>query len=126
MSVDFQKYTYREAGKELATIEQHLRAFGPNSRDFCLECIAKHTMHLSKLASEGKGFFPNDVDWWTKLEDWTDKILDEGEAGEVNHEKTQAWAEEARLLRKELQSKYMGNMGRCECVTGLEPCCHGG
>jgi hypothetical protein len=122
VAVDFQKYTRRQAGKEMAAIEQHLRVYGPDSKDFCMECIAKHTMHLSALASEGKGFFPKDYDWWDALERWTDEVLDIGE-GKVSMSQIKKWMTEIRTWRKELQEKYMGNMGKCQCVTGKEICC---
>jgi hypothetical protein len=122
VAVDFQKYTRKQAGKELAAIEQHLRGFNAGSASFCMECIGKHAMHLSALASEGKGFFPDDEDWWAGLEEWIDGVLEEGENA-ITMEQISRWVREARKWRKELQAKYMGNMGKCECVTGKEICC---
>jgi hypothetical protein len=130
MPVDFRKYTRRCAVEELAAIQKHLNAFvgtaEVNSTEvFCLECIGKHVSHLGALASEGIDFFPDDAKWWRGLKKWVDDLLDEGEEGQIKGEQVRRWMEDARRLRKELQAMYMGNFGRCECVTGLEPCCHG-
>ena len=124
---DFRKITRRQAQKELAAIEAHLRGLTAQtqSEHFCLECIGKHLGHLGALAQEGVGFFPEDAEWWGKLEKWAEDILDYGEENEATLKQVKAWLVEARDWRKELQSKYMGNFGKCECVTGREPCCHG-
>lgn len=129
MSVDFRKYTRRQAARELAAIEGHLRGFVGEGKKastevFCLECIGKHVSHLGALAEEGVGFFPDDAGWWRDLGLWVESILDEGEEGRIGQAQVRKWMDQARKLRKELQAMYMGNFGRCECVTGLEPCCH--
>jgi len=124
---DFRKITRRQAQRELACIEAHLRGLTAQNQTetFCLECIGKHLGHLGGLAAEGVGFFPEDADWWGRLELWVEGILDEGEKGEVSHAQVTKWLTEARSWRKKLQSKYMGNFGKCQCVTGMEACCHG-
>ncbi len=120
-------YTRRQAGKELAAIEQHLRGFDENQPQFCMECIGKHALHLSAVSDEGKTFFPDDLSFWQRLGAWADRLLDEGEAGRVaSHAVAATLAAESRDLRKELQELYMGEMGKCKCITGNEPCCvHG-
>lgn len=119
-----EKYTRRQAGKELAAIEQHLRGFDSDRPDFCMECIGKHCLHLSELADEGKTFFPKDSEFWASIGKWADDLMDMGEDGKVHtYDIAMRLAEEARELRKELQKRYMGGMGKCRCVTGFEECC---
>jgi hypothetical protein len=126
---DFRKITRRQAVQELAAIEAHLRGLtGQNQTEtFCLECIGKHISHLGALAQEGIGFFPEDAELWAKLGAWVEEILDAGEdpSVKVTYEMVSKWMQEARAWRKNLQAKYMGNFGKCQCVTGYEPCCHG-
>lgn len=132
MAVDFQKYTRRTAVRELTAVENHLRGFigdeegeERSTEAFCLECIAKHLSHLGALAEEGVTFFPKDAKWWKTLSEWVEGIFDEGEDGRISSAQIRRWMDQARTYRKELQAMYMGNFGRCKCVTGLEPCCHG-
>jgi hypothetical protein len=130
MSVDFQQYTADTAVEELTAIERHLLGFvgiaETNSTEiFCLECIGKHISHIGALANEGLQFFPDDTELWTKVRNYKEGLLREGRKGTVKGEMVRKWLDDTRVLRKKLQEKYMGNFGRCECVTGLEPCCHG-
>ena len=119
-----EKYTRREAGKELTLIENHLRGFDPKRPDFCMECVGKHLLHLAGLADEGKGFFPKDVGLWSDIGNWANELMDKGEHGELDTlEKALEAAGQARHHRKKIQERYMGPMGKCACITGFEECC---
>lgn len=123
--MDPKAYTRREAGKELAALEAHLRGFSESTAALCGECTTKHCLHLSELADEGKTFFPDDTAFWGRVGEFADAVLDAGETKAATAEMCREWAAQARTLRKELQSKYLGNLGQCSCARGDEPCCHG-
>jgi hypothetical protein len=123
MPVDFREYTADETAINLALLETHLRQFKEGDAKFCLECCAKHLMLIEGLSQEGTGFFPEDPEFWEALKQWARAIRKKGSRGEATATLTLTWAEEARLYRKDIQSKYMGSMGECDCVSGFEPCC---
>lgn len=50
--MDIVEYTHNEIKKNLALLETHLKQ-APYDKDFCDECIQKHTLILEGLAEEG-------------------------------------------------------------------------
>ena len=128
MPIDFRKYTVDEAAKQLALLEIHLRQFDENSAIFCMECSGKHLLAIEGLADEGVGFFPEEPEPWKLLAQWSRDIREVAMAAGAKLKKdvVARWADECRLNRKELQATYMGSLGGCDCVSGLEPCCGAG
>lgn len=123
MAVDFRKYTVEETAKQFALLEIHLRQFSGDNDIFCLECCAKHLLAIEGLADEGVGFFPESPEDWREIADWAHRVVERAQTGEVSAQLAKDWAEKSRLYRKGLQAKHMGVLGRCECVSGYEPCC---
>jgi len=54
------EYTRREVKKELVLLEKHLKQAPAVEREFCIDCVEKHTEGLEGLCEEGVLFTPEE------------------------------------------------------------------
>lgn len=108
--MDVKEYTARKLGEQLVAAEIHLTDYlseqsnKSDKNDFCVECLAKHSLAITQFSQEGTQFFDCDP--------YFGRVYKEGcalynDLPKFDKSKAEQHFETLRELRKEMVAKHL-------------------
>jgi len=125
---DVKEYTARKLGEQLLTSEIHLTDYLQDmenkggEQNFCVECLAKHSLAISGLAQEGTQFFqgaPIFTNIYNTANDLYNALPD------FNIDKAKRYYNELRELRKDLVAQHLILGVKLDNIKHLPDCPRG-
>lgn len=107
---DVKAYTAIKLGEQLLTAELHLTDYlqgisdGSEESDFCVECLAKHSLAISGLAHEGTQFF-NGAKVFSSIYVTANNLYNT--LPDFNLDKAKEYFDKLRGLRKNLVAQHL-------------------